>query len=311
MSQFVITALSARPTGAARHKLLRRWAVPVSSAGLIFANLLYGPLNSLAWTALAALAIALCGLPHGTLDIEIAALRLGAAGGIARFRILLAYLGCAAIMGLCWWYLPELALALFLILSVIHFSQDWRGRAEPFLAVLVAWTLIALPALTKPAEVAAIFDILIGNANGSVIAALLACATAPALIGSMVFASWSYRNGDRQSAIDVACCLMAALLLPPLIAFAVFFCGLHSPRHMADALRETGAIPRGKRNAIIGAVFLLAAALGVALLIGQTDAAIDAGIIRSAFVLISILTVPHFLLEHVHSRPPHTPQSSA
>lgn len=299
------TALTA-PSVAAGTTVLRQWALPGMTAAIVLANVVLGPLDSLAWTALAALAIATCGLPHGTLDIEIAALRFGAAGLLARLAILAAYLTGAAVMALCWWQAPELALTLFLILSIIHFSQDWRARAEPFLALLVAWTLIALPALTQPTAVAAIFNILTGNPHGSVIAAVLACATAPALIGSAVFVYWSYRNGDRQNAVDVVCCLAAALLLPPLMAFAIFFCGLHSPRHMADALQETGTLPPWKQRAIIGAVFLLSAGFGVLLLIGQNNSAIDAGIIRSAFVLISILTVPHFLLEHVQAKHPPT-----
>lgn len=307
----MLTASYNQPTEAAVTNPLRRWALPVLTAALVLTDLVLGPLNSMNWTALAALAIAVCGLPHGTLDVEIAALRFGAAGAVARLKILAIYLSCAALMALCWWQVRELALTLFLILSIIHFSQDWRGRAEPFLALLVAWTLVALPALTKPAEVAAIFNILTGNQHGSVIAAVLACATAPALVGSVVFVYWSYHNGDRQNAVDVVCCLVAALLLPPLLAFAIFFCGLHSPRHMAEALRETGAIPPWKRFAIIGSVFLLSVALGILLLIGQNHAEIGAGVIRSAFMLISILTVPHFLLEQVLPIRPHAPLPAA
>ena len=66
---------------------------------------------------------------------------------------------------------------------------------------------------------------------------------------------------------------------------------------MADALKETGAISRTKKTAIIAAVFLLSAAGGVMLLAGQGQVPVEAGIIRSAIMLISILTVPHFILE--------------
>jgi len=61
----------------------------------------------------------------------------------------------------------------------------------------------------------------------------------------------------------VLACITAALFLPPLVAFAVFFCGLHSPRHMADALRETGDLSKLKKASIVAAVSALSLGLGV------------------------------------------------
>ena len=94
-------------------------------------------------------------------------------------------------------------------------------------------------------------------------------------------------------------CITAALFLPPLVAFAVFFCGLHSPRHMADALRETGDLSKLKKASIVAAVSALSLGLGVLMFLYQGDVPSDMGIVRSAFILISTLTVPHFILEHL------------
>jgi len=99
----------------------------------------------------------------------------------------------------------------------------------------------------------------------------------------------------------VLACIAAALFLPPLIAFAVFFCGLHSPRHMRDALQETGALSYTKKALIIAVVSALSLGFGVALFLFQGNLSPDAGIIRSAFILISTLTVPHFILENILS----------
>ena len=117
----------------------------------------------------------------------------------------------------------------------------------------------------------------------------------------MVFAYWVFSHNDKQSALEVLACIAAALLLPALVAFAVFFCGLHSPRHMADALRETGALSSIKKAAIIAAVSALSLGLGVLMFLYQGDVPADMGVIRSAFILISTLTVPHFILEHILS----------
>jgi Brp/Blh family beta-carotene 15,15'-monooxygenase len=287
-----------RSTGAEFPPLLRLWILPFLAGALILADAILGGLNSAQVTMIAALFIVIVGIPHGTLDVEIASARFGKTSVSGKIAILAGYLACAAGMTLCWMVAPTAALSLFLIISIIHFGLDWRGGADPFLAMMVGWALIAMPALSHPQQVSDIFALLTGSPTGSTISALLACAAAPAALGSLVFAFWALKNNERQNAVDVIACMAAAIFLPPLVAFAVFFCGLHSPRHMAEALRDSAGISSAKKGVIIAAVFLLSLAIGVLLFLGQGVLQIESGVIRTAFVLISILTVPHFILEH-------------
>jgi Brp/Blh family beta-carotene 15,15'-monooxygenase len=281
--------------------MLRLFALPVATLLLVIIDRFWGGMNSPHINMLAAVAIVLAGIPHGTLDVEIAAAHFGQKGITGKIRIIGGYLLCAAAMVFLWILLPELALISFLIISIVHFSRDWRGGVDPFLAMMVGWALVALPALASPDDVAMIFAALTGSNNGAVIAALLGAASVPAALGSLVFAYWAFRHDDKQSALEVLACIVAALFLPPLVAFAIFFCGLHSPRHMADALRETGDLSPLKKTAIICAVFALSLSLGVVMFLYQGDVPADMGIIRTAFILISTLTVPHFILEHILS----------
>jgi Brp/Blh family beta-carotene 15,15'-monooxygenase len=295
------TILYPNSAGAAFSKMLRLFALPVATLLLVIIDRFWGGMNSPHVNMLAAVAIVLAGIPHGTLDVEIAAAHFGQKGITGKIRIIGGYLLCAAAMVLLWILLPELALISFLIISIVHFSRDWRGGVDPFLAMMVGWALVALPALASPDDVAMIFAALTGSNNGAVIAALLGAASVPAALGSLVFAYWAFRHDDKQSALEVLACIVAALFLPPLVAFAIFFCGLHSPRHMADALRETGDLSPLKKTAIICAVFALSLGLGVVMFLYQGDVPADMGIIRTAFILISTLTVPHFILEHILS----------
>ena len=281
--------------------MLRLFALPVATLLLVIMDRVWGGMNSTHVNMLAAVAIVLAGIPHGTLDVEIAAAHFGQKGITGKIRIIGGYLFCAAFMVLLWILLPELALISFLIISIVHFSRDWRDGVDPFLAMMVGWALVALPALASPDDVAMIFAALTGSNNGTVIAALLGAASVPAALGSLVFAYWAFRHDDKQSALEVLACIVAALFLPPLVAFAIFFCGLHSPRHMADALRETGDLSPLKKAVIICAVFALSLGLGVLMFLYQGDVPADMGIIRTAFILISTLTVPHFILEHILS----------
>lgn len=287
--------------GATFPKPLRLWALPVVSILLIIADRAFGGIGSTQANMLAAIAIVIAGIPHGTLDIEIAAAHFGQHGFSGKVKIFFSYIGCAAAMVMLWLWLPEFALIAFLVISIIHFSRDWRGGADPFLAMMVGWALVALPALASPDDAAAIFAVLTGSENGAVIAGLLGAASVPAALGSLVFAYWAFRHNDAQSALEVIACIVAALFLPPLVAFAVFFCGLHSPRHMGDALRETGALSPAQKLVIITAVSSLSFGLGVLMFLYQGQVPTDMGIIRAAFILISTLTVPHFILEYLMS----------
>ncbi len=279
---------------------LRLWALPFLTIAFILLDY-FSNIATPQITMIAAMAIVLAGIPHGTLDVEIAANRFDLSGKLDKLAIIAAYAGCALGMIILWWQAPELALSGFLLISIVHFSADWRGGAEPFLAMMVGWALIALPALSHPQAVAAIFEMLTGNQNGPVIAALLACSAVPAALGSLVFSYWAFKNGDSKSAIDVVSCMVAALFLPPLIAFAVFFCGLHSPRHMLDALRETGSMSFNSKLAIVIAVTGLSIGLGALMFAGFETTRLDSSVIRTGFVLLSTLTVPHFILEHLMS----------
>ena len=291
-----------KPTRAAFILSLRLWLLPALTAVLILADQFWSGMDNIELTMIAAVAIVVAGIPHGALDAEIAASHFGQNNRAGKTKIILGYVACVLAMIALWTVAPEFALISFLVISIVHFSQDWRGGADPFLAMMVGWALVALPALARPTEVASIFEMLTGNQNGQIIAALLACASIPAALGSLVFAYWSYANDDLKSALEVMACIVAALFLPPLIAFAVFFCGLHSPRHFADALRHTGAMSQGKKAAIITAVFALSIGLGVLIFVSRGGISVDTGIIRSAFVLISTLTVPHFILENLMAK---------
>ncbi len=246
--------------------------------------------------------ILLAGIPHGALDIEIFARHLGRSDALSKLKMTIGYAGCALLMTLIWVHAPPLALALFLMLSILHFGLDWRDNAEPFLGMTVGWAIVALPALSHPSAVTAIFNTLVGNEGGATMSALLACSSVPAALVTIAFCRDSFMRGNQRAAIQVATCLFAALFLPPLAAFAMFFCGLHSPRHFADALAQSGPIAPLKKGAIIVAVVGLSLGIGVWVFTQEQALAMSEGAVRATFILLSILTLPHFILEQILAR---------
>ncbi len=59
------------------------------------------------------------------------------------------------------------------------------------------------------------------------------------------------------------------------------------------------SLPEFKKAAIVAALSALSLALGVSMFLYQGGVSSDTAIVRSAFILISMLMVPHFILEHI------------
>jgi beta-carotene 15,15'-dioxygenase len=279
---------------------LRLWLLPLATLILVLTDNYWVAVDGVLATAIAAALILFAGIPHGTLDVEIAALRFDRQDFRGKSKIIIAYIICAALMALLWYVLPALALILFLILSIIHFGADWHRDDDRFFSVMVGWALIAMPALSHPDAVASIFEMLTADQSGATIAAILACTAVPAIVGSLIFAVREIKQNARLNGIDVIACLAAAALLPPLVGFAVFFCGLHSPRHLAEAIRQSGQISLKTKGLIGGAVTALSLGLAALLFAGQGPVELESSLIRTAFILLSILTVPHFILEQLY-----------
>ena len=73
--------------GATFSKMLRLFALPAATLLLIAVDRLLDGMDSVEANMLAALAIVLAGIPHGTLDVEIAAAHFGQNDSPARPRL--------------------------------------------------------------------------------------------------------------------------------------------------------------------------------------------------------------------------------
>ena len=252
------------------------------------------PLASPVATAVACVALLVFGLPHGTLDLELIRARLtGPWTGMATLVAL--YLGFAACMYAVWQVQPVLALAAFVAIAVVHFSEDWDA-GPPLLRAAPALALLAAPTLFHRAELDAIFVGLTNRADAGSVGAGLAI-VAPVAIGLAAVAIGSLRRrGVRDQAIGAVAALVSMTILPPIVGFAVYFCFFHSPRHFHHSLADL--YWRGVRQwGWVVVPLTLAAGLLAAILFGvQMRAELADRIMAASFMTLSILTVPHMLV---------------
>lgn len=243
----------------------------------------------------AALVLAL-GVPHGAFDTLYARRLLGVAGwrGWAAFG--LAYWAAAALVVGAWALAPTLFLAGFLLASIAHFSGDPEGRAALVTRLAMGAAPIVLPTLLHEAEVAHLFGLLVGAEAGAVVAGALATAAWPSVFLASGAVVWETHRDRGRTAFELAATATLALLAPPLVAFAAYFCLMHSARHILRTARAADTTAPAALAAIAAAPMLGTLALaGVAwwLLAGV---ALDARVMQLLFVGLAALTAPHMAL---------------
>ena len=291
-----VAADAAPLNGAALRPMVLRIA-PVAlsvAAGAVLAERVPGA----AFLALAVVA----GLPHGAFDHKVARRAFEGCHGAKWWQPFLAgYLILASAMLLAWWAFPLLALSIFLFLSVLHFGDQDASVKAPFrcLRILVHGGVpIVVSAARHPDAIERLLAALVpGQANvvatvlGGPLLMLWAAAAAVTLIA---YAARGHAD-DVAAAADLILIALLFAVAPPLIAFSLYFAAIHAPRAFA------AAIPAGGMQAgeiVVPAVLtMLALALGAVIFAVGAGPTIEENVVRTAFLLLSALTVPHMWLE--------------
>lgn len=274
--------------------------------------------------ALVALPIALLGVMHGGLDPWVGDVVLQRSfGRCSRWMFFTAYLAVMAGVTLCWIALPLPTLVAFLLVSVLHFGEQdasaFASRTDG-LSVAVFGALPVLgPVAAHPAEVATIFGWLIGMDAGLLSETLRWLARpliALWIVGAGMFIGRTLLERDPNPAFQVFGLLVlvsAMLLLPPLIAFAAYFCLLHSFGHLLDmAALESGpwrkwTLPQWTARlwpATLGALALGLVGWVALTALGREGFARPEALAQVIFCGLAALTVPHVLLHMIFSRQP-------
>jgi beta-carotene 15,15'-dioxygenase len=215
----------------------------------------------MAWPSLTALLILYLGAPHGALDVEVARNRWQLHSRKELGRFLAAYVLVIALVAIGWWTLPSVTLVSFLLLSAHHFGGDWGERPGPSAARIAEIMRVAAPALAVGASLVALNRL----------------------------------QSQPSDTVEYVTVLVAAAILPPLTFFLLYFCLLHSVRHLADVAREL-APTRPAVLMRIGAPYCLVAVGGAATaVLGFGQLNVGPALLSAVFASLAALTVPHIL----------------
>jgi len=249
--------------------------------------------------------IAVLGLPHGALDAVFARqlFRLKGLLGWALFS--LAYVGLAAVVVSVWAAAPTLFLWGFLLASAWHFAGDPVAGTPWVTRALYGGLIIVLPAMLHGSELQRLLGMVAGPASAAVIAPVLAQMVLPWL-GATVLAGAMLARRSRHAAVELAALAAVAVAAPPLVSFTVYFCVMHSPRHI---LRTFASFPPAPWRLPLATALkpTLVVFVALATLVGplmtsaafgwrSIDLSTQTWLMQVVFVGLAALTLPHMVL---------------
>ena len=252
-------------------------------------------------SVVALLFVVLIGLPHGAFDGAIAN-HLGAGRSFATTaKFIASYCAAAALVIAIWIMFPAVTLALFLIISMIHFGRgDASAKSGP---VFMTQVLLhgGLPIFGiiyfQQSSVIPLFDALTNGASD--LAVLISKIMVP-LLGLMagLYGLMAFRDASLRARFAEFILLAVVIaILPPLVSFALYFCIIHTGRHMRRIWHVLASTisPKGLYRQAAGftlASWLVGGAAFLWLEIGDLDAAL----LQVVFIGLAALTVPHMIL---------------
>ena len=267
------------------------------------ALLTFGSVNLVALAA-----IAVIGLPHGAFDGAIA-IHLGFARRMTGFAtFVLAYCALAALVVWVWLHIPAFSLLLFMLISMVHFglgdARARHGMLRWAQAIAHGGVVVVGISFLHKAETDRIFTFLVGPDTSMVWMGLQALA---GLVGAaIIYISVRQIHGRVTGAITTGfgglgeMALLAVLfaVTPPLVGFAIYFCCVHSVRHMRHIWLDLRQNLPVRRLQLQAALFTVASwvAGAVALGMSRQAMALEGAVLQVVFIGLAALTVPHMLL---------------
>jgi Brp/Blh family beta-carotene 15,15'-monooxygenase len=243
------------------------------------------------WLFVSLGAIVLLGVPHGSLDV-LFALRAYELNSLKAWVVfLMAYLLVAMGIILLWLLLPVWFFIGFLIFSALHFSDDLNTPNHTLIKLSYGAAVICLPSIVHGEALVGLYALFVDASVAHRIVTVSQWLNYPILflMGILLF----NRQISIREKLDAYAVLAIMTLLPPILAFAVYFCLMHSARHLIRSHAFFGEL-----NARLFIMALVLPTLAVIIMacgvwMFTTTRTFESDLIRMVFIGLAALTFPH------------------
>lgn len=261
----------------------------------LLASLFLPALDKQTELILVAALIIILGVPHGALDTLFARELYGVNSATAWIKFSVIYLMMAALVVVLWYMAPLLFLVGFIGISIAHFSGDPDGETGWLIRLIYGGAIIFIPVLKHPQEIADVFSLLVGEKSSQALMPWMSGLALPWLLALSGVVLYLIVKKSLLS-FEFLCLGLIAYFVSPLISFTVFFCGMHSARHI---IRTAAFAKYSQPVLLLGAMLL--PMLGVIALSAVSwfmlkNQTLDGRVVQIVFVGLAALTVPHMAL---------------
>lgn len=246
------------------------------------------------------------GLPHGALDIVLGKeLLIGAMGKKWWIPFTMIYLILCLAMIAFWTLWPFLSFVSFLVISVLHFGfsdATEKGFLRPVEGIARGLLPLTAPAYFYPNAFREIVESTLTRNEATDITTILLHLFIPNLILITCLMMTFLYERKGKVALELGSLLVLFIALPPLTAFFIYFCFLHSVRHTLMVMEETKRPLVSVINAALLPTLFSAFWL-IALYYFLREKEIDVNTMYYLFFMgLAALTLPHLLLvEGLHA----------
>ena len=254
------------------------------------------------WDYIALFSILFIGIPHGAFDGAIS-ITLGYTKKLRlQLYFILTYILVSGVVIILWYFLPVITLILFILTSIFHFGcgdLDWNNSKFYFIGGYVHGCLIVLGIIfLNKIEVNSFFEILSGNQLSilwtSLYLGLFFWIIAITYI-CLNYSKINISNNYIKLALSIS---LVVLLLPPLPAFAIYFCLIHSFHHIRRTLPILEDFMKKQKAIFLMIIFSILSWVGCGIAfyyLSNLNTYPDT-IIKVTFIGLAALTFPHMIL---------------
>lgn len=235
--------------------------------------------------------VVLLGVPHGSLDVLFASQTYDIKHMGHWLKFIAYYVAAGLAVISVWFFVPTFFFVAFLILSALHFADDLNLMNFTMLKFSYGVAIITLPSLFFGAELINLYAMIIHLDSATNIVKASQLLSLPA--GLIVTIHLFNQNIDVRTKLESFCTCALFLLLNPILAFGIYFCGMHSARHL---IKSHFFLGRFTKQAFLNAlIFPTLAVILMGLFVWWMGAnqPLEAEMIRIIFIGLAALTVPH------------------
>lgn len=249
------------------------------------------------------------GIPHGALDLSLGKKLLQPKFG-SRWSLVfvLVYMLCVGFIVVCWVQFPLPSFLFFIALSAFHFGcsdrlnrKGWIGALEAFARGFLP---ITVPAYFYPHLFQELVKSSLSDTQALTLIHIIQLFFYPDLIFVTVVILYGFLQRDQSNlmnSLELTSLLVLFLSLKPFAAFLLYFCFLHSLRHILCVLEEMNR-PFDKSSVkwlivqALPATVVTLLALVVCYLTLEHEAIDIPTMLNLFFISLAALTFPHMIL---------------